>query len=195
MKLPVILILLGLVLSVLNACNNDRGRGLNDYGMSSYTHTPDCLLAPNGSGGLCSFQYSQYQYQGFFNYQYNQGGLSNNYAEGFCGCGNNSFPVYQNKWGLGCVDSQTIYGFNNSNVVPLMFQWNARSFQFTPVQTLNLNGYTCPDTVFISCDTSVQGACGPSATCRTSSNWNSSYNNSRVGVCVLNNTNSYRQSF
>lgn len=179
----------------LGACNNNRGRGANDGANIGVLPTTTCLLSPNGVQGQCNYNYSGYN--GFSNYNHNLyiNGLNNNYANGFCGCGQGAFPVYNNNWGLGCINSsylQSGYGVNNQF---LMFNWSPSNLQWISLQQGYYNNYnyygsynTCQQSIILACDTGVQGSCGPSAACVSLNPMGGSgYSQSGPGLCVRNN--------
>lgn len=189
-----ILVMALLVAALFGACNNNKGRGNNNGANIGVTPTTACLLSPNGYQGQCNYNYGGYP--GFVNYDFTlyMNGLNNNYANGFCGCGQNGFPVYNNNWGLGCVNSSYLqqgYGsYNNTQF--LMYTWSAPSLQWTSAQQNyyynNNYGYnSCQQTVILSCDTGVQGSCGPSAICMSLNPYGGNgYSQSGPGLCIMN---------
>ncbi len=196
------------ILLIAVGCNNNKGRGNNTEANMGALPTINCLLSPNNSQGFCNYPYGNYY--GFTNYDHNLtiNGLNNNYATGFCGCGQqgNSWPVYNNNWGLGCVNDAALpktqqgYGsynpYNYNQVRFLMFTWSAQSRQWTTYQpNYNYNNYgggaSCSTySVILACDTGVQGSCGPNGSCMAlnggTGGGNGGYAQSMPGVCVMN---------
>ncbi len=197
-----------------NACNNNRGRGNNMDPNVAGVPTSICLLSPNNYQGQCNYNYASYY--GFFAYDYNLyvNGLTNNYSNGFCGCGQSGYPVYNSNWGLGCINNANIpqtYNYTNPTRF-LMYTWNSTTLQWNKYQSsansyypgynsynggYNNYGYgsygygagnSCPYSAILSCDIGSQNSCGPGAVCRSLSNsgGGGSYSQSGPGVCVLN---------
>lgn len=191
------------------ACNNNKGRGNSSEVNYAGIPTSTCLLSPNNYQGQCNYNYAGYG--GFYNYDYNLyvNGLTNNYANGFCGCGQSGYPVYNSNWGLGCVNNANLpQSYNYWNVTRyLMYTWNSTSLQWNKYQTTTNTGYnngynnyygyggygygagnSCQYSVILSCDTGSQNSCGPGAVClslnRTTSG--GTYSQSGPGVCVMN---------
>jgi hypothetical protein len=189
-----------IVATTFFGCNNNKGRGINTGANIGAYPTNTCLLNPNNTTH-CNRSYEGNQ--GFFNYSYTMymNGLNNNYANGFCGCGANAFPVYQNSWGLGCVDysylPQNNYGYGSVSF--LMYSWDVSRLQWTstsPNYYMNnmYNPNACGREVILACDASQQGSCGPSAVCMPFDPYgNASYGKRIIGVCVMN-QNSYYKS-
>ncbi|MEY4617266.1 MAG: hypothetical protein RJB66_2226 [Pseudomonadota bacterium] len=182
-----------LVVAVLfGACSNNRGRGTNTGANIGVLPTNTCLLSPNGHQGLCNYNYGGYQ--GFANYDYTlyMNGLNNNYANGFCGCGQGGYPVYNNNWGLGCVNGSYIQnGYGNYGNRFLMFSWNSSALQWASSATSYYNNYggynSCPRTIILTCDTGVQGSCGPNGVCMSMNPYGGSgYSQSGPGICIMN---------
>lgn len=198
------LLILALATSVsFISCNNNKGRGNSTTANMGALPTINCLISPNNSQGFCNYPYGNYP--GFANYDHTLmiNGLNNNYATGFCGCGQSGYPVYNNNWGLGCLNNTSLpqgYGYYNT-IRLLMFTWNPQAIQWTTYQPNNYYNYgygaaTCSTmSVIIACDTGVQGACGPTASCLSlnglGSGGNGGYSQSGPGVCVVNQNNGY----
>jgi hypothetical protein len=193
-------------------CNNNKGRGNSTTANMGILPTINCLLSPNNSQGFCNYPYGNYY--GFTNYDHTLviNGLNNNYASGFCGCGQQGtgYPVYNNNWGLGCINNANLmtgYGGMN-NVRYLMFSWNAQSRQWTsynPYQNYNYNsgygvGASCNTfSVILACDTGQQGSCGPNGSCMmlngASTGTGGTYAQSGPGVCVMNQNAGYYNTY
>jgi len=205
--------LIGIILAVVG-CNNNKGRGNSTTSNMGVLPTINCLLSPNNSQGFCNYPYGNYP--GFMNYDYTLSinGLTNNYATGFCGCGQSttSFPVYNNNWGLGCVNNSSLPqqgGYNNqyNNVQFLRFTWNAQTRQWTSFQPYQQNNYysnyygagaSCSTySVILACDTGAQGSCGPNGSCFPLSNngGGGGYTQSGPGVCIMNQQNNYNSGY
>lgn len=155
-----------------------------------------CLLSPNNYQGQCNFNYAGYY--GFYAYDHNLyvNGLTNNYANGFCGCGYSGTPVYNSSWGLGCINYSNLpqtYNYSNPTRF-LMYGWNSSTLQWSKYQNSTVSGYgygagnSCQYSVILSCDTGAQNSCGPGAVCRSlnATGNGGSYSQSSPGVCVLN---------
>jgi hypothetical protein len=179
-----------LALAFGSGCNNNRGRGVNTGANIGVLPTTTCLLTPNSAQTNCNYDYSSTQ--GFTKYEYNLyiGGLNNEFASGFCGCGQGGFPVYNNNWGLGCVSTanlqQTMMYYSRF----LMFNWDSTNKQWLSANSSFYNNYggfsTCGKTVLLACDTRVQGSCGPNGACASMDPYNSSPG--KAGVCLMNNS-------
>lgn len=189
------------ILLIGAGCNNNKGRGNNTAANMGALPTVNCLLSPNNSQGFCNYSYGNYY--GFSNYDHTMviNGLNNNYATGFCGCGQDGtrFPVYNNNWGLGCVSNSalpTTQGYGTANYARmLMFSWNAQARQWTTYQQYQQPNYyggaSCSTySVILACDTGAQGSCGPNGSCMALNGGigggNGGYAQSTPGVCVLN---------
>lgn len=180
-------------------CNNNKDRGNTTVANMGVLPTINCLLSPNNSQGFCNYPYGNYY--GFTNYQHTLAinGLNNNYATGFCGCGDpsTSYPIYNNNWGLGCVKNADLpRGYGNA-VNFLMFTWNSQGRQWTNYQNYQNNyawggsGASCPTySVILACDMGVQGSCGPNGSCmslnRNGTTGGGTYVVSEPGICVMN---------
>lgn len=192
---------LAIVVAVIfGACSNNRGRGTNTGANIGVLPTTTCLLSPNGQQGLCNYNYSSFS--GFANYDYTlyMNGLNNNYANGFCGCGQGGYPLYNNNWGLGCINSSYLQGgWGNYGNRFLMYTWNSSSLQWSSAQSTYYNNYgynSCQQTVILACDTGVQGSCGPNGVCMSLNPYGGQgYSQNGPGLCVMNqNYFGYKQS-
>lgn len=187
------LLLASIVAALFGACSNNKGRGASNGANMGVYPTTTCLLSPSGYSGQCNYPYGNYS--GFVNYDFTLyiNGLNNNYANGFCGCGQSGFPVYNNNWGLGCINSSYFQqGYNNYNSNRyLMFTWNSTGLQWMTAQQ-NYNSYsnnynnTCQQSVILACDTGVQGSCGPNAVCVSLNTYGGTgYSQSGPGLCTV----------
>lgn len=155
--------------------------------------TTDCLNNPNlcnsgvyrQSPGFTPYNYSNLYNNGYYgNYQpgYNPFLYGNGYL---CNCPAGTVPTYNNYSGLGCVQTNLIYGY-----AYISFGYAANNNQWTNMpQISNMVGYgynpqnqSCHNSVVQSCLVGDNAACGTGYTCRINSA------SARLGVCVSNST-------
>ncbi|MBC7420474.1 MAG: hypothetical protein H7328_07065 [Bdellovibrio sp.] len=128
---------------------------------------------PNQNG------YQNGQYGNQYGTQYGGGYYNQNNLSNLCNCPDGSMPTYNNYAGLGCVQSNQIYGSGYA-----YFSWGASNTHWTNVPQLsNVGNYsqnTCYNGVVQSCLVDRANTCSTGYTCRVSAA------SSRLGLCVSN---------
>lgn len=170
-------VVIGAGLLILTACaKNKSGSGSNPANQNiAVTPTSDCLLNRNSYNGTqCNHPYGQYS--NFGNYQMDPHQVANYYAQGFCGCNGGYRPVYQNSWGLGCVNS----AYTTGNYISYTWGYSNGQWLNNPqIQTTTPTTGNCYADAMIACDPTVVNSCGMNGQCMA-------VGGSRLGVCQYN---------
>lgn len=196
---------LGLAVAIVN-CQPNNGRNSNNGNNGNVAVTPappppqaNCLFNNYNNGGYNYGNNYQYPYggypnngypnggyqcqqiyggvNGFVNYPYDYAAAQNHYQGGFCQCPAYYRPIYNNNWGMGCVDGRFL---NYTNSYYVAYAWDYTNMQWlnisqVPTNTANAAG-TCYNDSLLACDTSNPGTCGTAGTCFA-------INGGRIGVC------------
>lgn len=170
-----ILTTVGVVLA-LSACGQNKDK--NGQTVAVTPPTSQCLMTPTAAGCTPN-AYSTMP--GFYPYPIVGGGYTGyevNFQNGFCGCNSGYNPVYNNTWGLGCVQSNYVAGFT-----AYAFGWAAPNSQFLNIQQRSfqpniVRGSSCYMDVQRACDSTIPQSCGNNGYCQSING------GSRAGVCV-----------
>ncbi|MBX2987490.1 MAG: hypothetical protein KF802_06305 [Bdellovibrionaceae bacterium] len=125
--------------------------------------------------------YSQYQ-GGYYNYWYSYSsyyGYPNSGSMGFCDCGPNGYPVYNNNLGLGCVQRQMI-----APIATVSGYWSLPAVNNTwssipQVSNIPNNGVgACQNNFLQACFLSAPNSCAAGYVCAPTSG------GSALGICT-----------
>ena len=177
----------------ITACQKDEGGGAGAPVTTAAVSTPLSRSCIDGTTYCNNQVYGQYAgwmpYPGMYGYAYN---YSTRFQNGFCGCPIGYQPVYNNSYGLGCVQASLLgqysgyfqtwtwstgatgwgYAYDYPYSAP---QTNTNMPQFSNIPAAKGG---CWETVTQSCFVSEPNYCGTGATCRPV------MGNSNLGVCV-----------
>lgn len=197
----VFVVYIALVVIAMSACQKANQDTALVPDMNADCVTNPALCQPNlyqqNPGFIPYNQYNPY-YGGGYNYggnygyggSYNYGYQVNNYSN-LCNCPVGSTPTYNNYAGLGCVQSNQLYGYGYA-----YFQMGASNTHWTATPQISNIGAnpsnSCYNGVVQSCLVDQPSTCSAGYTCRVSAA------SSRLGLCVSNTTNTnsnYNQTY
>ncbi len=201
----VFLVYIALVVIAMSACQKANQDTARVPDMSADCVTNPALCQPNLYQQNAGFyQYNPYQnygggyyngnYGGGIGYGYtggyNNGYQVNNYSN-LCNCPAGSTPTYNNYAGLGCVQSNQLYGYGYA-----YFQMGASNTHWTSTPQISNVGVnpsnSCYNGIVQSCLVDQANTCATGYTCRVSAA------SSRLGLCVANSTttnSNYNQTY
>lgn len=157
--------------------NNDSSKKVANTPVA----TSQCMLSTGTiSGSTCLYDYSRHT--GFRNYVYDAYATNGAFSYGLCGCQSGYAPIYNNSWGLGCVQNTYV---NSNNYI--YYSWNSTNTQWVNIPqtapSIPTTG-SCVSDAMYACDPTLSNSCGINGSCLA-------VGGSRLGICQYRNGYNY----